>query len=443
MLIYNIYRFREEGVKDVVRDVLLPWYHAYRFFVQEATRFESSEHFRPSLDLVHNSENKMDRWIYAVTQSLVKFTQDEMLAYRLYTVIPELVNFLNQLTNWYVRLNRDRMRGQLGKLEALMSLSVLFEVLFTILRLMSPFTPYIAELIYENLKNVFPDGHEYRKDSVHFILMPQPNLGFINKEIETAVATMQAIVILGRTLRERQKVSLKTPLKDVTLVCPSEDVAKSLEDVIPYIKDELNVMECILSTDRSLVELAAVPNFRVLGIRVGKDMPKVTKAVKELSAAELEAFEKTGTITVCGHVLGSDDLTVQRQQPAGKTVPDVLVDCAADIVVMLNFAKDPMLQQMAAAREVANRVQKLRKELNLSQDDPIEMFVRPLGQELEKALVEQEAYVTKCLRRRVKTFENDSIFANLENSKLLHRETFKINDDKLEIVFVCDVNFTK
>lgn len=381
----------------------------------------------------------MDRWFYAVTQSLVKFTRDEMAAYRLYTVIPELINFLNQLTNWYVRLNRDRMRGQINQKEALTSLSVLFEVLFTIIRLMCPFTPYIAELFYENLKSVFPDGHEYKQDSVHYLMVPEADLGYINKEIELAVGSMQSIVIIGRTLRERQKVSLKTPLKDVTLLCSSEDVAHRLIDLVPYIKDELNVLECTLSTDASLVELTAVPNFRVLGARVGKDMPKIAKAVKELTVDELRDFEKTGSITIEGYVLEGQDLTVQRQQPAENGVPDVIVDCASDVVVMLNFAKDPTLQQMAAAREIANRVQKLRKELCLNQDDPVEIYVRPFGEILALALNEQEIYLTKCLRCRAIVFKDDSVFEGL--SKILHRETFEINSEKLEIAILpCNGN---
>lgn len=420
----------------------MPWYHAYRFFIQEATRFETFEKFRPSIDLVHNSENKMDRWIYAAAQSLVKFTDDEMKAYRLYTVIPELVNFLNQLTNWYVRLNRERMRGQFGQPEALTSLSVLFEVLFTIVRLMSPFTPYITELLYENLRNVFPEGHPSHQPSVHYLSMPKPDLGFIDKEIEAAVAAMQAVVIVGRTLRERQKVSLKTPLKEATLVCPSKEVADSLIDLVPYIKDEMNVMECILSVDASLVELSALPNFRALGARVGKDMPKVAKAVKELSAQQLKQFEKDGTLTVAGHVLESGDLTVQRQQPAGKTVPDVFVDAASDIVVMLNFAKDPVLQQMAAAREVVRFVQRLRKLEGLTQDAPVKMFVRSVGATLQEVLMEQNDYIARYLRRELTTFKHDSEFANLEGFKILKKGICEINGDELEVVFMLQEDFT-
>lgn len=425
-----------EGVKDVVRDVLLPWYHAYRFFIQETSRYESVEVFRPDLNLIHTSDNKMDRWIYASTQSLVNFSQNEMAAYRLYTVIPKLVNFLNQLTNWYVRLNRCRMRGQSGQQESLTSLSVLFEVLFTIVRLMSPFTPFITELFYENLKAVFPDGHEHKQPTVHDVMMPKPNLDFVDEEIERLVAAMQDVIIMGRTLRERKKLSLKTPLKEVTVVCPSQQLQDQLIDLCPYIKEELNVLECNLTADASLVELTGVPNFRALGARLGKDMPKVSQAIKELGAQQLKEFEKTGSITVEGYLLEANDLTVQRQQPANQATPDVVVDAVGDLVVMLNIVEDPELQKMAVARETVNRVQKMRKALSLKQDDPVVMFMSSKSEALRKTLCEQENYITRCLRRQIHIYNNEEeLVTSTNNSNILNRQIFDLNDDQIEIVF--------
>ena len=104
-------KFREEGVLGVVKEVFLPWYNAFRFFLQNVERWESSgKTFVPSVEKVKSTTNATDIWISAATQELIKFVHQEMAAYRLYTVMPALVKFVTQLTNWYVRLNRDRLK---------------------------------------------------------------------------------------------------------------------------------------------------------------------------------------------------------------------------------------------------------------------------------------------------------------------------------------------
>ena len=109
-------KFKEEGVKGVVKEVFLPWYNAFRFFLQNVERRETmgGPKFVPNSERAHSTKNPTDIWILAATQGLIKFVHEEMGAYRLYTVMPALVQFGTQLTNWYVRLNRDRLKGVEG-----------------------------------------------------------------------------------------------------------------------------------------------------------------------------------------------------------------------------------------------------------------------------------------------------------------------------------------
>jgi len=142
-------RFKERGVKDVVKDVFLPWFNAYRFLIQNVQRlqeeegvsFQCEENFVPS--------NIMDQWILSFTQSLITFVKEEMKMYRLYTVVPRLVRFIDQLTNWYVRFNRKRIKGEQGREECLQSLQSLFSVLYLMTRMMAPFTPFFTEHIFQ------------------------------------------------------------------------------------------------------------------------------------------------------------------------------------------------------------------------------------------------------------------------------------------------------
>jgi isoleucyl-tRNA synthetase len=130
-------RFREEGVREVISRVLLPWLNSFRFFLgQVALLKKATGH-----DFMYKNDaplpnNVMDRWILARCQSLIRLVREEMAAYRLYTVIPRLLNLVDELTNWYIRFNRKRLKGEDGKEDTVAALNTLFETLFTLCRTM-------------------------------------------------------------------------------------------------------------------------------------------------------------------------------------------------------------------------------------------------------------------------------------------------------------------
>merc|ERR1719376_1270452 len=169
-------RFKEEEVFALLKEVFIPWLNAYRFFVQQVTLLSKDKgidfEFDPSKP--SKSTNVMDRWILSFTQSLLTFVHREMAEYRLYTVTPKLVKFVDNLTNWYVKFNRSRLRGELGVEECEQALATLYEVLLTMVRVMAPFTPFICESMYQNLRRVLVPGSELRGDSVHYLPVPSP-----------------------------------------------------------------------------------------------------------------------------------------------------------------------------------------------------------------------------------------------------------------------------
>ena len=155
-------RFKEAGVNSVLREVMLPWYNAFRFFLQNAKKLETDvgKAFEPDPLRAYHSQNAMDHWIIASTQGLIKYVRDEMGAYRLYTVVPRLVQFIEELTNWYIRLNRSRLKGMESQEGAATALAVLYEVLMNLCRLMAPFTPFFTEFLYQKLRLVHPKRND-------------------------------------------------------------------------------------------------------------------------------------------------------------------------------------------------------------------------------------------------------------------------------------------
>ena len=180
-------KFKEEGVKDVVKDVLLPMSSALNFFTINYNRLIlSGETFDPKYPIT----NIMDRWITAAAAKLVKDVTTEMKAYHLYAVVPCVVEWIKDLTNCYVRMNRKRLKGSLGLDDFKASLATLFNVLMITSRIMGPFTPFMAEQIYGQLRELLPT--EEQVDSVHYLMIPEAPEEF-DESIIRKVARLQKV----------------------------------------------------------------------------------------------------------------------------------------------------------------------------------------------------------------------------------------------------------
>eukprot|EP00730_Choanoeca_flexa_P015684 TRINITY_DN7256_c0_g1_i1.p1 TRINITY_DN7256_c0_g1~~TRINITY_DN7256_c0_g1_i1.p1 ORF type:complete len:1294 (+),score=446.59 TRINITY_DN7256_c0_g1_i1:87-3968(+) len=146
-------RFERKGVQGIIKDVFLPWLNAFRFFEQQAQRWQSinGKPFQFDPTQACPSTNKMDSWILAFTQDLIRFVHKEMQAYRLYTVVPQLLTFVDNLTNWFVRFNRKRLKGGNSEEDARLAMWALGEVLMTMAKTMAPYTPFFAEWMYQHM----------------------------------------------------------------------------------------------------------------------------------------------------------------------------------------------------------------------------------------------------------------------------------------------------
>lgn len=301
-------KFREEGVLGVVKEVFLPLYNAFRFFLQNVERWEAHGHkFVPDITKVRATSNPTDVWIQAEAQQLIKFVHEEMGAYRLYTVMPALVKFGTQLTNWYVRLNRDRLKGLEGEgsdadSEAETGLQVLYDVLLDVSIIMAPFTPFITEFFYQHLRKLHPSYKDAangggtsnpvmpgKSDSVHFLRLPEYDEGRLNHDAVASMEALQSIVEQGRNAREKRNISLRTPVKLVVAVLrnPEPHVIESITGPLKtYVLSELNAWDFQVvpkEQEHDWVTLALSPNFKALGKKLGKKMKAVQTAVTAMT----------------------------------------------------------------------------------------------------------------------------------------------------------------
>ncbi|KAG7348546.1 isoleucyl-tRNA synthetase [Nitzschia inconspicua] len=394
-------KFKESGVLGVVKEVFLPWYNAFRFFVQNVERWESETgtKFTPSVEKVRSTKNSTDIWISAATQELIKYVHDEMEAYRLYTVMPALVGYVTQLTNWYVRLNRDRLKGLEGEgeechSEAEMGLQVLYDVLLDVTIIMGPFTPFLAEFFYQHLRKLQPSYAEAangggttlptlpgKSDSVHFLKLPQYDESRLNHDAVEAMEALQGIVEQGRNAREKRNISLRTPVKQVVAILrsPSASVVEGLNGPLKkYILSELNAWDFLVvpkNEQHDWVTLSLTPNFKVVGKKVGNKMKAIASKVQKMSHEEAVRCLEEGKLVVEDVELDAvteliSKLSFSKEGDHWEATPSA--DGAT--VVALDTTQDDSIISAGMARELINHVQQLRKAAGLELKDIVEVF---------------------------------------------------------------------
>ncbi|KAG6312159.1 isoleucine--tRNA ligase [Claviceps purpurea] len=428
-------RFKESGVKEVVQKVLLPLWNSYKFFEGQAALLKKTEgvDFVWNPDMKTANDNVMDRWILASCQSLLEFVNAEMREYRLYTVVPRLLELIDNTTNWYIRFNRRRLKGENGLHDTQHALNALFEVLYTLCRGLAPFTPFLSDTIYLKLLVHIPKALQASDPRcVHFLSFPEVRKELFNSEVERRVSRMQRVIDLARVSRERRGIGLKTPLKTLVVLHHDAQYLEDIRSLERYITEELNIRELLLSSDEASydVQLSVTADWPILGKKLRKDMARVKRALPSLSSDQVKEYMQTGKILVDGIVLEAGDLLVRRGVRENATIRSLEVNSDNDVLTILDSDIDPSLAQEGLAREVINRVQRLRKKAGLHATDDVKMDYQVLSDPdnigLAQALASQSGMIEKALRRSLDPFQEGAKLEQLiaEEKQEVQQATF-------------------
>ncbi|KAG7666237.1 ILS1 [[Candida] subhashii] len=431
-------KFKEEGVREIISSVLLPWYNSYKFLKDAADIYKKDNGEDFVYDGTLHSTNVMDRWLLASIQSLIKFIHEEMNGYRLYTVVPRLLHFVDDLTNWYIRFNRRRIKGYSSDdvEDTRKGLNTLAEALLTLSRAMAPFTPYLADGVYQRIKDYFPQAdleaiviNPNHKDlrSVHFLSYPQVREELFDEKIEVAVSRMQKVIDLGRNIREKKMISLKTPLKELVILHSDPDYLRDVESLKDYISDELNVRNIVITSDEAKygVEYSCVADWPVLGKKLKKDAKRVKAALPQVSSAEVQKFAESGKITVDGIELVTEDLQVQRGLPESKAAQGHESRSFQDVLIILDVNMHPELEREGLARELINRIQRLRKKAGLNTTDDVQVQYKLVKDTIDfkHVVSENEELLIKSTKRPIEEVADDA-----QDDKVIVDEEQTIND---------------
>lgn len=355
-------RFNDDGVKDIVRTTLLPWYNAFKFF----QTYASIDQWQSAPSLAEHTD--LDRWILSRLQTLIEGVNQNMQAYKLYRVVPPLLSFIDELTNTYIRMNRNRFWGSEQSSDKHAAYQTLYDVLTTLSKLMAPFSPYLAESTFQSLK---PFSSIEAPESVHLCTYPHADKKKQNLQLETGVAMLQEVINMARAQRVKAGIKTKTPLASITIIHKDPQVLSALQDLSDRLAIELNVKNIEFSADEAkYVVLFAKPNLPLLGKRLGRDLPKIKNAIGNLTDAQLRAFEEAQELELEGIKISGEELLIYRDtQPGIKAVSN------RHITISLDTILTDELRQEGLAREMVSQIQQTRKSLDLAVEQRIRLVI--------------------------------------------------------------------
>jgi isoleucyl-tRNA synthetase len=351
-------RFVDNGVKDMVRKVLLPWQNSFKFFqtYAEVDGWSPVKNFK-------TSDNIVDRWLISNLQTLKKNIAFEMEEYHLYNVVPALFTFIEDLTNWYIRLNRARFWGNGLTDDKCAAYSTLHTALRELTISMAPFSPFFSEYVFQELRLMNPA----EPLSVHLCEYPVANDYLINSDLEVAVGRMQQIILLGRQKRNQVQIKVKTPLKRLTIIHKDQKLLNEISKLAEYIQTELNVKNIELSTDENnFIRLYAKANLPVLGKKLGKEMGKYKVMIEKLDGVALATLEEKGELLLDGITFYPEEILIFREAKEGT---EAMSNRFISVDIDTKLTQD--LIDEGIAREIAGRIQKQRKSMDFKVDDRI------------------------------------------------------------------------
>lgn len=389
-------RFSEKGVELVLRQILLPFYNSYLFLATYVQIYPWNPLEK------QDSKALIDRWVLSKSQELIFSVEKAMESYDLNGAVTALSHFIEQLTNWYIRRSRPRFWQEEDVLDRECAFSTLYYVLLQLTKISAPFIPFLSDGIYQELKT------EKDPESVHLCTYPQYETKYRDEALEKEMALAQAAVSLGHSLRKEQKIKVRQPLKQATIVVFSPEDGDLIERQSVLIAEELNVKKVeVRRDDSSFVDYQITPNFPVLGKKVGKMIPLIQKQMKTWPQERIKNVLQTGKgqveIENQQIALDKEDVKIIR-----KVKPGFIAASSDLLFISLDTELSDELVLEGMMREVVNKINLERKEMGLEVVDRIAITINPTKRIKECFSLYQEHIQKEVLAKNIVFSEIDS-----------------------------------
>jgi len=374
-------KYTDDGVRDVLKSIIIPLWNAYSFFVTYANIDGASPTGAPD-----DPGNPLDRWILSEAERLVSEVTAELDRYDMQRAIDPIVEFIDLLNNWYIRRSRRRFWRSENDLDKAQAYQTLYAVFMTLIKVAAPVIPFITDAIYRNLKQ--KDAPE----SVHLLDYPEARDAIRDRELETKMKITRQAVSMGRAIRSMHNLKIRQPLKALHLVTRNTEEKKILREMEDIIREELNVKEVIFrENEEDLVVYRAKPNYPVLGRMLGKDMKAAAEKIEALSPREVQELMEGTTLSID---LGSRmlDLTNEHVPVQRDERENLKVLNEGSLTVALDPEVTEDLRQEGIIRDLIRVVQNLRKESGFDVTDRISLFLQG-DEEMQSAVDNYQDYL--------------------------------------------------
>jgi isoleucyl-tRNA synthetase len=403
---WNSILYSERAIRDSIPEFILRLWNVFSFFsiYAEIDGFQGPSDIQGSLEQLTSKEfeqspsyrnieqrSELDRWMMSELAATCKVVVDQMDRYNSYEACQAINALVDALSNWYVRRSRSRYWGSdkqsNDKIDAYWTL---YESLVVIAKLIAPFTPFLAEILWGHLKGRLPGVHE----SVHFCDYPDGSFATTDHLLNTRMSLLREIASLGRSARMEAKLKVRQPLGRVEVTLADDAHIEWLKVHDDIVREELNVKEIHYASGASpFVEYSVQPNFRRLGPRVGALLPKVKQSLATASgAALLEQMTLNGKITLNldgkAIELDSDDIQVRMNAKAGWAAAQGKL-----CVVALNTELSDALIREGIAKDAIRLIQDMRKKRQCNFTDRIEIILQSEESSIRNAIEENQAFI--------------------------------------------------
>jgi isoleucyl-tRNA synthetase len=354
-------RFSEKGVENIVKSVILPIWNSYSFFVTYA-RIDKWNPTMVKPQHIKKLSNKLDRWLLSELHTLLKNVTEEMDDYNL-QAIRHLNDFIEHLTNWYIRRSRRRFWKSEDDKDKEEGYQALYTALVTLSQVMAPVMPFLSESIYQNLTG---------GESVHLTEWPAFSKDAIDEKLNQEIELAQLVAQLGNATRAKAKIKNRQPLAKVQIGLAKDQQTLLNEDQLEILKEELNVKEIMVAKDpNELAKRVIRPDARQLGPKFGKEVQTIIKEAK----AGKGTLNEDGTFTLREFIFQPNEFEIGYEGEEGMNI-----ESDHGVVVALDTKITPELRQEGLVRDLVRAIQDLRKEANYNVDDRIQVAVISSGE---------------------------------------------------------------
>ena len=377
-------KFDEAGVEEVARKFFGTLYNTYSFFALYA----NVDGFDPETATVPIAERpEIDRWIISLLNSLVAQVTADLDDYEPTRAARAISDFVNEnLSNWYVRLNRKRFWGGDMTQDKLSAYVTLYECLTTVSLLMAPISPFYSDMLYRDLTG--------STNSVHLAFYPKANPEVIDKALEERMHMAQTITSMVLSLRRKKNLKVRQPLTSIMIPVLDEKQRAAIEAVGNLIVNEVNVKDIkYVGNDEGVLVKRVKPDFKKLGPKYGKIMKALAQALTTMPQADINRFEQEGSITL--DIDGQQAVVdIADVEIISEDIPGWLVANEGNLTVALDITLTDDLRREGVARELVNRIQNVRKSKDFDITDKIVVRITP-DERVNDAVVQFKDYIAR------------------------------------------------